>query len=252
MKNLKLSLCCFLVMIFTANYAQITTPKPENFKSITDGGTGSQPILNTIMHDLLDNKNAYNSNLKTIGSPYLDETYKIATVYYQGELQENFYVRHNILNDEIELKQTILPEEQPKALIRDKNIKLIFEDGKEIYFRKYKPKKENAVNGFVYAINDSATYNAYKVINAKFSEGHAATSSMVKEVPNRFSHFSSYYYSSKPEEILRPLPSNYKKFIKILEPDLQQKLRVYIKENRLNLKEDDEIKSIFDYLNDNL
>ena len=107
-------------MIITANYAQVTTPKPGNFKSLTDGGTGSQPILNTIMHDLLDNKNEYNSNIKTIGSPYLNESYKIATLYYQGELQENFYVRHNILNDEIELKQTILPEEPPKALIRNK------------------------------------------------------------------------------------------------------------------------------------
>jgi hypothetical protein len=96
MKKLRLSLYCFFLMTFTTNYAQITTPKPGNFKSITDGGTGSQPILNTIMHDLLDNKNAYNSNLKTIGSPYLDESYKIATVYYQGELQENFYARHNI------------------------------------------------------------------------------------------------------------------------------------------------------------
>ncbi len=250
MKKTNIScLVCFLLAITLSVTAQVTTPKPDNFKSITDGGTGSQPILNTIMHDLLDDKITYKSNLKTIGSPYLKEKYQIATLFYKEELQDHFYIRHNILNDEIELKKSMLPNEQPKALIRDPGIKLVLEDGKAICFKKYRSKKGDIKRGFIYTLNDSATYTIYKAIHAKFSEGHTATSSMVKEVPHRFSHFTSYYFTSIPQGTLYPLPSNYKKFLQNLKPEIQKKLKAYIKENGLNFKDENEIKLIFDYLN---
>ena len=109
-------------------------------------------------------------------------------------------------------------------------------------------KKGDIKRGFIYTLNDSATYTIYKAIHAKFSEGHTATSSMVKEVPHRFSHFSSYYFTSIPKGTLYPLPSNYKKFLQNLKPEIQKKLKAYIKENGLNFKDENEIKLIFDYL----
>lgn len=182
------------------------------------------------------------------GSPYTSDNFKLAPVFYNDESMGSYYYRYNAYNEEIEIKKTILPEEKVSALTKDKAIKVMVQ-GKPMGFATFIDKKGNTLNGYLTTILEGETYDLFRRVNVKFTEGQKAQNSFVKAVPNRFTHFIEYYYQEKGVNRIDEIPLKTKKMIKLFKESLQPEVKAYIKDNNLDIKNEADLIQIFEYLN---
>ncbi|MCK0160642.1 hypothetical protein [Allomuricauda sp. F6463D] len=183
------------------------------------------------------------------GSPYTNDGFKQAPVFYNDESMGNFYYRYNAYNEEIELKKTALPEEKVSALTKDKAIKVMAQ-GKPMGFATFIDSKGNTLNGYLTTVFDGENYDLFKRVNVKFTEGQKAQNSFVKAVPNRFTHFIEYYYQEKGVNRIDEVPLKTNKMIKLFKEPLKSTIKTYIKDNNLDLKNEADLIKTFEFLNE--
>lgn len=182
------------------------------------------------------------------GSPYTNDKFVQAPVYYGDENMGTYYYRYNAYNEEIEIKKTILPEEKITALTKDKSIKVMV-GGRPLSFATFIDKKGNTLNGYLTTVLDSENYDLYKRVNVKFTEGQKAQNSFVKAVPNRFSHFVEYYYQEKGVNRIDEVPLKTNQVAKLFNEPLKSEVKDYIKDNNLDVKDEADLIKVFEYLN---
>ncbi|MEC3966300.1 hypothetical protein [Flagellimonas halotolerans] len=183
------------------------------------------------------------------GSPYMNDTFVPTPLFYGDEGMGTYYYRYNAYNEEIEIKKTNLLEEQIAALTKDKSIKVMVK-GKPMGFATFIDKKGNTLNGYLTTVLDGKTYDLYKRINVKFTEGQKAQNSFVKAVPNRFTHFIEYYYQEKGVNRIDEIPLKTNKVAKLFKEPLRSEVKNYIKDNNLDVKEESDLIKVFNYLNE--
>lgn len=241
---MKQFLLCYLLINFATIQAQLI-PAPASFKSIKDGGKGGKPIMDFVIKDILRHGQAeYTGN--TIGSPYTTETFIAAQIYYDG-LKDNYYVRYNALNDEMELKQTTLPEEKIKALIADEDIEIRVGNNTMRYIT-YKDKKESAQRGYFYVLVSGENHNLYRRQRVKYTKGRPATNSMVQPTPNRFAHFAKYYYTTPNNKDVQELELGKRKFLNLMPTEIRNKVFDFITEKSIDLKNEKDLIKVFEFI----
>lgn len=123
-------------------------------------------------------------------------------------------------------------------------------NGKPMGFATFIDKKGNTLNGYLTTVLDGKTYDLYKRVNVKFTEGQKAQNSFVKAVPNRFTHFIEYYYQEKGVNRIDEIPSKTNKIAKLFKEPLKSELKNYIKDNNLDVKGESDLIKVFNYLNE--
>ena len=210
------------------------------------GGTGAVGMAFAQMR----HKKGINSDLPTVGSIYLEDAFAPCTIFYNEELVGNFFYRHNAYNDEIEIKDTQLAEEAESSLATLKELRLIDQTAnKELSLNLYRNKDGEVRNGYLYTLSKGKNYILYFKNNVKFTEGTHPVSSMVRPTPNKFTHFTEYYFKTSDGKIAEFLSPKKGDFLEGVVKDLREQVKKYLKEEKINLKRESDLVTLFGYLN---
>lgn len=236
-----------LVLFLTSVcYAQVGMGG-SNLETFNGSGQGG-----TFFSELRKKQNTNAIALNTVGSPYINENFEPCKVYYNDELVGNLFYRHNAFSNEIEIKDSSLPEETPTSLATMKQLKVIdLNTGHTISMMTYENKEGLIKNGYFYSMLEGMNYNLLFKKNVKFTEGTKPVNSMVRPTPNKYSQFVEYYYIKDGSKYAEIIPTNKGRFVKTFAPDNQDELKDYIKKQNINLKKEEDLIKIFKYLNSN-
>ena len=83
----------------------------------------------------------------------------------------------------------------------------------------------------------------------KFTEGQPAQNSFVAAVPARFTPFTEYYFQKKGVNRIDQVLAKNNKLLKLLDADKKTKIKAFLKENDLNIKEEADLIKVFEFLN---
>lgn len=181
------------------------------------------------------------------GSPYTDDNFSSAPVFYNDESMGSFYYRYNAYNEEVEIKKTILPEEKVSSLVKDKSIRIMV-NGKPMSFSTFIDKKGNTTNGYLSSLYDGKNIDLYRRDKVKFTEGQRAQNSFVKAVPNRFTHFIEYYYQKEGVNRIDEIPLKEGQLLKLYKEPVKTKIKTFIKENKIDMKEEADLIKLFEFI----
>lgn len=230
-----------MLFFYTGSFAQgATNVKLDNFTGNGYAGAAFSEMRK---------KTNVPTTLETVGSVYIDESFSPCNVYYNDELVGNFYYRHNAYNDEVEIKDTKYTEEPETSLATIKELKLVADNGKELSLKAYKNKKDVVRNGYMYKLNEGDKYNLFFKNSVKFTEGTRPVNSMVRATPNKFSHFTEYYFMKDGDNLAYYIGNKKSEFLREFEKDKRDSLASYIKEEKINLKKEEDLMKVFNYLN---
>ncbi len=188
--------------------------------------------------------------LETVGTPYIDESFQPSEIYYDAELVGKFFYRHNGYNDQIEIKDTQLDEEEPASLATLRQLRIIDKTtGQELSMIAYKNKEEQVRNGYMYKLLEVDEYSLFYKKNVKFTQGTLPVNSLVRPTPNKFSKFIEYYFIEKDSKVAVYIPTNKNKFIRSFNKDIQPDLKDFIKSESINLKKEEDLIRVFEFIN---
>jgi hypothetical protein len=191
------------------------------------------------------------SDLPTVGSVYIDDSFKPCKIYYNKEFVGDFFYRHNAFNDEIEIKDSASPSDNDiSSLVAMRQLKLIDTEAQtELSLHVYQTKEENLRNGYLYELSTGPKYNLYFKNNVKYTQGTHPVTSLTRPTPNKFSHFVEYYLKRNGEETAQSLGKNKGDFLKVVDEDIRNDVKDYLKEAKINLKDEKDLIKLFGYMN---
>lgn len=246
MKKLIWCLCAFLGTFSLT--AQSNSPFSVNQMTSTSGASGllmSQAMSNKLR--VVDKGNKGPSK-DYIGSPYLSDNFTRTTLYYDGVKENTVLYRFNAYNQEIELKNSIDSEATIYAVNKDKKIGINVLNSL-MSFKTFITSKKKTINGYLINIFDGEEYDLYKRIIMKYSPGRPSPNSFVPDVPARFSEFTEYYFQKKDVNRIDEILLSNKKLLKLLDGETKNKVKIYLKDNNLNVKNEIDLIKVFEFLN---
>lgn len=184
---------------------------------------------------------------KALGSPFEDENFSKGKLYDNTELIGDFYLRYNAYDDEIELKQTLLPEEPVQSLVKNSTFKAIYKNDNYSY-KAYTNAKGQLVTGYLRLLT-KGNYALYHKLQAVFVPATVPVNPQTRPTPSRFAQFETYYMSLNGIDQIMEVPTQQSKFIALFDKPIQASLKKHMKENKIKLKEEADLILLFDYLN---
>lgn len=246
MKNILITLFCFLAYLGNAQADASTNVIPG-----TSFGNSTLAMSSVVTNNLRSVKpKTGNSSFDNItGSAYLTDFFLPSKLYYDNEFMNNIYYRYNAYNKEIEIKQNSTQNSQSIAsLNKDKKIAILV-DNHKMGFKTFVTSKKKTLNGYLIALLNDKDYDLYKRIHIIYSPGRVSTNSFVKDVPNRFTKFTEYYFQKEGVNRIDEIPPNNRQFLKLLDDKTKSDMKAFLKENKLNVKDEADLFKVFEYLN---
>ena len=243
MKNLCFILC--LLPFMTNAQADASSGTIAGLGNASSTTAMSQVMTTKVMS--MGKKNPRFNNVT--GSAYMSDIFLPTKLYYNTKFVENTYYRYNAYNMEVEIKKNpSINDENISALNKDKKIEILV-DGHKLGFKTFVTSKNKTLNGYLSTLIDDKSYDLYKREHIIFSPGRESTNSFVKDVPSRFIKFTEYYFQkegvNRMDEIL---PSN-RAFLKMLEGEDKNEIKAFLKEHKLNVKNEADLIKVFEKLN---
>lgn len=184
------------------------------------------------------------------GSPYTADEFQPAELFYKNDKIGTIFYRHNALNEEIEIKES-KNQQGIRGLNRDKNISLQVE-GKPMRFMTFIDKGGKTMNGYLTQLVDGEHYDLYKRVHVKFTEGAPAQNSFVKAIPSRFSQFTEYYVQKQGVDRVDELQQKNSKLYALAENSEQkQLLKAFLKDNNLDVDNEEDLVRLIMFLDRN-
>ncbi|MGB5378991.1 hypothetical protein [Muriicola sp.] len=245
----QLFLYIILVFSFITSYSQVSGQISGGAGAAfgLNGRTSTDAFLATHMANLRQNKNTTGES-EILGSPYLTEDFVKSKLFFGDEYVGDYYVRYNALNSEIEIKETQLPGEEAKRLLANEDLRVKYGQ-RELLFTTYINKKEETKNGYLSIISSGNEFTLYHRLAVKFSEGKAAANSMVMAIPSRYAHFVEYYYMKAGVDRIDQLTQKKGALLKILEKEMKEPVNNFIKENKIDLDNEEHLIKTFEFIN---
>lgn len=178
------------------------------------------------------------------GSPYLNDKLIEGVLKFSNGDSLNQYLRYDMYSDEIEYLEkgklfTILRSQM-------KSLDHIYLNGNSIIYKEYFIKK-SANSGYLFElVNDQ--YSLYKRLRVEFEDAVPAKTSYHKPTPARFVTKSvQWFYSTngKPISLFKADNAG----LKIIGGSHYGDLKVFVKENGIKLKKEDDLIVLFKYYN---
>jgi uncharacterized membrane protein len=154
-------------------------------------------------------------------------------------ITETLFLRHNIYRDEMEFSKN----GEILYLKKDKDRKIIFTESKEVY-RLFE--KNNRLKYFLVHNNGKNILLTRKII--KYQDSKPAASSYAKDKAADFKRKSDEVYINFKQGGLLEVPRNKKKFYEIF-GDNSNKIKSYVKKNKLNIKKVKQLKKVVMFYN---
>ncbi len=244
MKKTLIQICTLLFAIPLC--AQYTGQVASNLSS---GGAnaGSTAQIQGLLGPISDAYSKRTFNLEDFkGSPYTNDAFQKTTLFYgEDNLGELFY-RYNALNQEIEIK--LENKEGIRALGKDKKIAVLV-DGKKTSFKTFIDQKGNTLNGYLTELTLDSDVRLYKRQHVKYTEGKKAENSFVQAVPSKFTPYTEYYLEINGQNRIDEIVLKNKRFLAMLPQQFRKDLQGYLKDNKLNIKNEYDLIQAVRFLN---
>ena len=178
------------------------------------------------------------------GSPYNPENYISGKIFINGEKsQERVFLRYNMLNDEIEIKNSAYDTSDTKAVVKDPEI--YAQVGNTTYI--FAPfRGSNEKGGYFAFLKSGTSYDLYKKSKVKFIP-FKTTTAYSGSTPARFERSNEYYMVSKEGNFFK-IPTSKKKLLKVMD-EHKEELGDYIDLNKLTFDTEKDIIGVFNYYN---
>lgn len=178
------------------------------------------------------------------GSPYDNEEFIRGSIY-QGEnlLENNVFLRYNIFSNEIEIKQS---ENQNDYNALIKNSEMIIKIGSDVYV--LVPFEGVDEKGAYFKILSSGSHlDLYKRSEVSYSPRTFPKTSYDREQPAKFTRTDTYYFMLKDGNFV-VMPTKKAKLLKLMEPN-DPEIKKFMKENRINLKNENHLIKLVKFYN---
>ncbi len=186
------------------------------------------------------------SKLNYTGSPYLDENYLPGKIFHKNQLiAENIPIRYNALMDEIEFKTSFeIPDDEASALLKstDVDVRIL---NRVFIFVPYQGGVEKG--GYFEVLLEDDNYDLFKKHNKKYTPEKKAETSITRDIPAKFTDQSTYFLVRTDGRFIE-LPSKNKQFVKAF-LGKEKEMNQYLKENKLDTKEEKDIIRIVKHYN---
>ena len=182
------------------------------------------------------------------GSAYTSDKFLPGKLYYKDEFQSDVFYRYNAYAEEIEIRNVDISDAPVYGLQRDKNISLITIDGRPMSFETFIDKNGLTQNGYLTQLT-TGKYKLYKRSDVKYTQPQKAQNSFIAATPARFSKFTEYYIELEGRNRIDELEIKNKKLLKLVEESERESLKLYLKENGIKIKNEQDIISVLSYLN---
>ncbi|WP_179319033.1 hypothetical protein [Winogradskyella helgolandensis] len=218
-----------------SSYAQQQNTSTNQINSTTNNI--SQDYMDRITRAVNLNK----SELDNInGSQYMDESFK--GVKFKRFGNKVFSGRYNAFQGEME----VIFDKDTIALNVSEEFELTFLDNRVYKTTNYTNKEGILKRGFLIVLFESDSMAILKQEVIKLHEETAATNGYGNGKPAEFKKANSNYFYSIDGKV-SILPQKRKDFLTLF-PEHSSKLKAFIKENKINLKEDEDLITLFKYL----
>jgi hypothetical protein len=131
------------------------------------------------------------------GSPYFEEEFKLAKVFYGGRFEEGkqIYIRHNAYSDELEMATSPYQYASDQILLKTKEVYCELE-GVTFKLLPYISKSSGQPEiGYLQSIFEGEKYSVYLNQTKVFMKQQPARTSLERSFPPRFVNSEVYYYS---------------------------------------------------------
>ena len=186
-------------------------------------------------------KNNHNSNKNAKGSPFINETFEVLKFKKFGN--KVFSGRYDANLGEMQIRR----ENDTIALNANENFEITFVSSNKTYKTlSYIDNDGISKRGFLVVLNETDSIAVLKEEVIKFHEEKPSTNGYDKSKPAEYKRVKDNYYYKIGEHV-SVLPQKRKEFTKLF-PEHSKKLEVFIKKNKISLKKEDELISLFKHI----
>ena len=179
------------------------------------------------------------------GTHYYNENFEVATLDYFGkELNDKGFMRYNAFRDEIEMASTTSQNESDLILMKSNDIVPVIGGEKYIYIP-HRLEDGRAYIGYLVLLHEGKNHVVYVKRQKVFMEEVVARTGLENPFPPRFVDNIQIYVSTNGDT---PTPLRLsKKGVSSFFKENSDKIRKFIKANKLKVSETSAIKKIFEF-----
>ena len=201
------------------------------------------------MMDLGNRSSRKPKPLNIQGTHYFNDNFEVATLDYFGtELNDKGFMRYNAFRDEIEMASTTSQNESDLILMQSKDIVPVISGEKYLYLP-YRLEDGRAQIGYLILLYEGKKNTVYIKKKKVFMEEVVARTGLENPFPPRFVDEVKIYVSENGDTP-NPLRTKKKTVISFFKEN-SDKVRKFIKANRLKVSEPKDIIRVFEFA-DNL
>jgi len=179
------------------------------------------------------------------GSHYFNERFEVASLDYFGtELNDKGFMRYNAFRDEVEMASTTSQNESDLILMKSNDIVPSI-GGEEYLYIPHRLEDGRAYIGYLVLLYQGNNHSVYIKRQKVFMEEVVARTGLENPFPPRFVDNIQIYVSTKGDT---PVPlKQSKKGVSSFFKENSDKVRKFIKANKLKVSETDAIIKVFEF-----
>ena len=179
------------------------------------------------------------------GTHYFNERFEVATLDYFGtELNDKGFMRYNAFRDEVEMASTTSQNESDLVLMKSNDI-VPYIGGEKYLYIPHRLEDGRAYIGYLVLLHQGNNHTVYIKRQKVFMEEVVARTGLENPFPPRFVDNIQIYVSTKGDT---PVPlKQSKKGVASFFKENSDKVRKFIKANKLKVSETDAIIKVFEF-----
>ena len=244
----KLSISFF---VSTFVYCQVDFIQPQ-FSEVYDGLANASEWDYRLRDAYTDIRDKGGGNLsdyeyeEIIGNSYFDKKFVSGNIYMVDKIiSKDALLRYNAFKDEIEVKKNTSFE----VLIRHEDVSCSLGSTNYIFSSFMKKKGDKDQHGYFIVLFEGKDFSFLQRKIKIYKEAKVAKTSMTGSFPAKLIVSEDYYFLDKVKKISYELKSNKKKILAKLNSQYKSEMTDYIKKNKLDLKNKEDLISMFEYYN---
>jgi len=204
----------------------------------------TQNTTNVMINDIRTHMARFDENAeeKIKGSPFINEDFELVKI---SQMNDSIYkARYNAFTHEMQIKSN---DDKILALDADVDYEVKFITRNKIYKSfSYVNDFNNTVNRFLVVLKENEKCSLYKEEHIEYKDKVEGTSGYSKEKPASYNRIDDVYFVKINDE-LKTIPTKKKQFLKFFS-NHETKLKTYLKQNKLNPKNEIDLIEIIEYL----
>jgi hypothetical protein len=178
------------------------------------------------------------------GSPFLNESFSPTEIFINDISKGIYFMRYNVYNDRFQIKDK---ENPPYNNILKVDYIVLKHENKLFKIFEFEPKSRGTKKGYFQVLNEGSKCSLLLKLEKKYRPEKKAKNSFQKDISAKFSDFQSFYLKFNNKLPTKVSLKN-KTFLKTF-PYHNNTIMSYIKHNKLNIKNPNDLIKIITYYN---